>query len=159
MGDVGSRRQMWLLLAAPVVAVLIGLAGPVRSATAQDYPPGPTTTTTTTEHGNGGGNGNGNGGGNGGGQGHKGTTTTNPHRGGGHAGANDQSQPTTTAGATVLGEQGINPAVLGQQQAKSSSGLAFTGAQIAGLVSLALILLAVGTLFVLRARRPRSSPH
>jgi len=142
---------MWLLLAAPFFAVLIGIGGSVRSATAQDYPPGPTTTTTT-EHGNGGGNG--------GGQGHKDTTTTtNPHRRGGNAGANDQSQSTTTAAATVLGDQGVNPAVLGDQQTKSSSGLAFTGAQIAGLVTLALILLALGTFFVLRARRPRASPH
>jgi len=148
---------MWLLLAASLIAVLIGLMGSSGSATAQSYPPGPTTT--TTHPGNGGGNGNGNGGGNGGGQGHKGTTTTNPHRQGGNAGANSQSGSSTTAAATVLGEQGVNPAVLGDQQAKSSSGLAFTGAQIAGLVTLALILLAVGTLFVLRARRPRSSPH
>lgn len=158
MGHVTSRRQMWLLLAVSLVAVLIGLMGSSGSATAQSYPPGPTTTTTT-HPGNGGGNGNGNGGGNGGGKGHKGTTTTNPHRQGGNAGANSQSGSTTTAAATVLGEQGVNPAVLGDQQAKSSSGLAFTGAQIAGLVTLALILLAVGTLFVLRARRPRASPH
>ena len=145
MSGVMPRRQLWLVLGAPLVAFLVLFVGP--SAFAQDYPPTTTTTSTTIDHGQSGDHG------------HNGsTTTTNPHshgNGNGHGNANgsavagDQSQATTTttAGATVLGYSAV----------RIAGALPFTGAQLAGLVILALSLIAIGTAAVLRARRPRST--
>lgn len=139
MARVQRRRQVWLVLGAPLVALLLLFVGP--SAFAQDYPP--TTTSTTVEHGHGGGEGR-----------HDTTTSTTSAHGHGHghgnAVAGDSFQATTTTdGATVLANSTV----------RTASALPFTGAQLAGLVVLALALIAIGLAFVLRARRPRSTPH
>lgn len=142
MSGVMPRRQLWLIVGAPLVALLVLCVGP--AALAQDYPP--TTTSTTIEHGQSGDHGH-----------HGSTTTTNPHshgngngngNGNGTAVAGDQFQATTTT---------ADPNVLGVAGLRHSGGLPFTGAQLAGLVVLALGLIVVGGAAVLRARRPRST--
>ena len=135
--------MIWLVLSAPLVVATVILLG--SSASAQVYPPAPlpasptstTSSTTSTSTST--------------------TSTTTP--------TSSTSSPSTTIKTGTVGQpqqvsttSTLNAVVSANQQSKSASGsLAFTGAQIAGLVALGLALLAVGTAFVVRARRPRTS--